>query len=154
MHSIHFNALGNIVAALFFFTLPLVIIIIGAWARRKGFDQTRWLIAKRYWYLPILIPFALYYAVIYRWLFYDQFYWVTIKNDGTWQLEYYLPPRTVTITEDDISDIQIAAGDIWTYRDVRILILTKDGKRYLSTQVSASDRDYYIILLTKYKNEQ
>ena len=75
-----------------------------------------------------------------------------MKNEGTWQLEYSVPNRIRTITTDDISSIQAVTGDIWTHRMVRILISTKDGKEYLSAQVSESDKDYYIKLLKKHKN--
>jgi len=152
MNSIHFNPIGNLIAALFLCILPLVIIIIGVLARRKGIDKNRWSFVKRYWYLPILVPLFLYYGIIYRWLFYDQFYWITMKDEGTWQLEYSVPTRIKTIAADDISAIQAVTGDIWTHRMVRILISTKDGKEHLSAQVSESDKDYYIKLLKKHKN--
>jgi len=154
MHSIHFNPMGNYVAALFWCVLPLVIIIIGELRHRKGIGKNKWSFVKRYWYLPILIPLFLYYGIIYRWLFYDQFYWITVKNNGTWELEYSVPSRIKTIMADDISDIQAVTGNMWTHRMVRILISTKDGKKYLSAQVSKSDKDYYIKLLKKHKNMQ
>ncbi|MGA1871658.1 MAG: hypothetical protein ACMUJM_24285 [bacterium] len=154
MNSIHFNPIGNLIAALFLCMLPLIIIIIGTLARRKGIGKNGWSFAKRYWYLPIVVPLFLYYAIIYRWLFYDQFYWISIKNKGTWQLEYSVPTRIKTIMADDISSIQAVTGDIWTHKMVRILISTNDGKEYLSAQVSESDKDYYLKLLKKHKNIQ
>ena len=154
MNSIHFNPIGNLIAALFFCILPLFIVIIGLLARRKGIGKNRWSSVKRYWYLPILVPLFLYYGIIYRWLFYDQFYWITMKNEGIWELEYSVPTRIRTINAGDISSIEAATGDIWTHRMVRILISTKDGKKYLSAQVSESDKDYYINLLKKHKNIQ
>lgn len=150
MHSIHFNAWGNIVAALFFFSLPLFIVVAGGLARRKVVQHKRWLLAKRYWYLPLLVPLILYYGIIYRWLFYDQFYWITIEDSGAWQLGYYLPARKRTIWPGNIESVRHISGDIWTYKVIRILISTADGKQHLSAQISPRDREHYLDLLQRY----
>lgn len=151
MQAIHFNVMGNVTAALFFFSLPLVIVVAGALARRKSAENKRWLFAKRYLYVPLLVPLLLYYGLIYRWLFYDQFYWITIENDGIWRLEYYLPSRTKTISSSDISHIETFTGDLWTFKTVRILIVTTDGKRHMSAQVSRWDERLYLNLLNQLK---
>ncbi len=149
MHAIHFNVMGNVIAALFFFSLPLLIIVAGALARRKGVESKRWLFAKRYGYLPLLVPLVLYYGIIYRWLFYDQFYWITIEQNGAWRLEYYLPSRTRTITASEISHIESFTGDIWTYKTARILVVMADGKRHMSAQLSRWDEDLYLNFLNQ-----
>lgn len=154
MHSIHFNPLGNYVAVLFLCALPPLFMLLGHLASMMGWGKSRWAFARRFWYLPLLVPLFLYYGIIYRWLFYDQFYWITVKNNGAWELEYSVPSRIKTIMADDISDIQAITGDMWTHRMVRILISTKDGKKYLSAQVSKSDKDYYVNLLKKHKDMQ
>lgn len=149
MQAIHFNFLGNVIAALFFFSLPLIIVLAGALARRRRSDGKRWLFAKRYLYLPLLAPLFLYYGLIYRWLFYDQFYWITIEKNGNLTLEYYLPSRTKTISTGEISHFESLTGDLWTHRSVRILIVTKDGTRHMSAQVSRWDGNLYLSLLNQ-----
>lgn len=149
MQAIHFNVTGNVTAALFFFSLPLIIVIAGALARRKSAENKRWLVAKRYLYLPLLAPLLLYYGLIYRWLFYDQFYWMAVETNGDLRLEYYLPSRSRTITVGDVSHFEIFAGDLWTYRTVRILIVTTDGKKHMSAQVSRWDESLYLRLLNQ-----
>ncbi len=149
MHAIHFNIMGNIVAALFFFSLPLIIVVAGALARRKGTDNKRRQFARRHLYLPLLAPLLLYYGVIYHWLFYDQFYWIEIEKDGDLRLEYYLPSRTKTISARDISHIESFSGDLWTYKTVRIFIVTTDGKQHRSAQVSRWDEHLYLSLLNR-----
>ena len=150
MHSIHFNALGNIAAALFYFSLPLIIVVAGGIQARGGADRARWRLARRFWYLPVLLPLALYYGIVYRWLFFDQFYSVTIADDGTWQLEYFLPRQVKTLSANQISEIQSFTGDLWTYRMVRILIATTDGRRLMSAQVSRADERLYLNLLNQH----
>lgn len=149
MHAIHFNVTGNIVAALFFFSLPLIIVLAGALARRRGIDDKRWRFSRRHLYLPLLVPLLLYYGVIYRWLFYDQFYWVEIEKDGDLRLEYYLPSRTRTISAGDISHFESFSGDLWTYKTVRIFVVTTDGTRHRSAQVSRWDENFYLSLLNR-----
>ena len=92
------------------------------------------------------MPLILYFGVVYRWLFYDQFYWILI-DDGSWRLEYYLPGRTRTLSPAEIAEVRAVTGDLWTYRAVRLSILTQDGVEYLSAQVAPADRDYYVDLL-------
>ncbi|MDX1528546.1 MAG: hypothetical protein R3337_07950 [Gammaproteobacteria bacterium] len=149
MHAIHFNVTGNIVAALFFFSLPLIIVLAGALARGKGIDDRRWQFARRHLYLPLLAPLLLYYGVIYSWLFYDQFYWIEIEKDGELRLEYYLPSRTITISSKDISHIESFSGDLWTHKAVRIFIVMTDGTRHRSAQVSRWDENLYLTLLNR-----
>ncbi len=149
MHAIHFNVTGNIVAALFFFSLPLIIVLAGALARRNGTDDKRWQFTRRYLYLPLLAPLLLYYGVIYSWLFYDQFYWIEIEKDGELRLEFYLPSRTTTISSRDISHIESFSGDLWTYKSVRIFIVMTDGTRHRSAQVSRWDENLYLNLLNR-----
>lgn len=149
MHAIHFNISGNIVAALFFFSLPLIIVLTGGLARGKGMDDKRWQFARCHLYLPLLAPLLIYYGVIYRWLFYDQFYWIEIENDGDVRLEYYLPSRTKTISARDISHIESFSGDLWTYKTVRIFIVMTDGTQHRSAQVSPWDENFYLSLLNR-----
>lgn len=150
MHSIHFNALGNIAAALFFLSLPLIVVVAGGVAARRGADRARLRMVRRFWYLPVLLPLALYCGVVYRWLFFDQFYSVTITDDGTWQLEYFLPRRVKTLSANQIAEINSFTGDLWTYRMVRILIATTDGRRLMSAQVSRADERLYLNLLKQH----
>lgn len=154
MHAIHFNSMGNVVAALFFFSLPLFIVVAGALARGENAESKRWHLARRYGYLPLLIPLILYYGIIYRWLFFDQFYRIHIDESGAWRLVYYLPPRERVIQARNIERVDYFTGDIWTYKTIRILISTADGKQYLSAQVSPRDKDFYINLLTRYRHAQ
>lgn len=149
MLAIHFNITGNIVAALFFFSLPLIIVFGGALARWKRIDDKRWQFTRRHLYLPLLAPLFLYCGVIHRWLFYDQFYWIEIERDGDLRLEYYLPSRTKTIRAGDISHFESITGDLWTYKSVRILIVTTDGGRHRSAQVSRWDENFYLSLLNR-----
>lgn len=149
MQAIQFNVTGNVTAALFFFSLPLIIVVAGALARRKSAENKRWLFAERYLYLPLLAPLLLYYGLIYRWLFYDQFYWIAVERNGDLRLEYYLPSRSRTITVGDISHFESSTGDLWTFKSVRILIVTTDGKRHSSAQVSRWDESLYLNLLNQ-----
>ncbi|MDX1434612.1 MAG: hypothetical protein R3286_19375 [Gammaproteobacteria bacterium] len=151
-HIVHFNAAGNLVTASLFLAFPVLVVAGAVWARRKGGGEERWTRLRQYWYLPALVPIVLYYGVVYRWLFHDQFYWITVKRDGEWQLEYCIPPVTRTIAAADIWDIRGAEQDIWTYRSARIVIVTSDGEEFPSAQVSALDEDYYVDLLMKFRS--
>ena len=149
MQAIHFNVTGNIVAALFFFSLPLIIVLAGALARWKGIDDKWWQFTRRHLFLPLLAPLLLYYGLIYRWLFYDQFYWIEIEKGGEIRLAYYLPSRTTTISSRDIAHIESFSGDLWTYKSVRIFIVMTDGTRHRSAQVSRWDENLYLTLMSR-----
>jgi hypothetical protein len=149
MHLIGFNQQGNYFAAIFFSVLPLLILLAGLIMHRRGAGEEKWLIVRQYLYLPIVVPLVIYYAIVYRWLFYEQFYRIKINNDN-WHIEYSIPNKTKTIRTDDISSIRAVGGDIWTYKMVRILITTRNEKQYLSAQVGESDKNYYIDLLKKH----
>ena len=151
VQEIVFNIGGNYVAALFWCAAPLIVILLGILARMMGWSRDRMAFARRYWYMPLLVPLVLYYGFIYWWLFYDQFYRVLVRDDNTWQLEYRMPTRTRTISADDIADFQTVTGDIRTYRMIRIAISTKDGEKYLSAQVAEDDADFYLNLLQQVK---
>ena len=141
--------MGNLVAASFFLSLPLLVIAAAIWMRPKGPVRERWTALARFWYLPVIVPLVIYYGIVYRWLFHDQFYWITVERDGKWHLEYCIPPVTETIAAADIWDIRGAEQDIWTNRSARIVIVTSAGEELSSAQVSSVDEDYYVDLLTK-----
>ena len=108
---------------------------------------------KRYWYMPIIAPILIYYGFVYWWLFYDQFYSILIRNDATWQLEYRMPVRIKKVPVNDILTIQSVTGDMRTHEMTRILIFTRDGNRYSSAQVAPEDKDFYLEILRKHKNQ-
>lgn len=150
MQEIAFNPGGAYVAAVYLSLGPVIILIIAYFVRKSGRATDRWGVTKRYWFLPIGIPLVLYYGIIYWWLFYDQFYRIVIHDGITWELEYKIPTRIKAISGNDISAIRSVTGDMRTYRSARILILTKDGKRYLSSQISKRDTEYYLKILKRY----
>ncbi len=151
MNTIHFNDAGNLLAAVFFFSLPLVLVVVGLWTRGREGESRRWRFARRTAYLPVMLPLLLYGLVVYRWLFHDQFYWLTVEREGVWQLEYCLPGKTRTIRIADIAEIQAVSGDLWTYRQARIRITTREGERFTSAQVSLHDKDDYLNLLETHR---
>lgn len=150
MQGIVINPAGAYTAAFYFSLLPGVILIFAYLRRKRGKSTGKWEVSRQYWYLPIDLPVLLYFGLIYWWLFYDQFYRIIIQSNDSWKLEYLMPKRTKVIFSSDISEIQAVTGDIRTYKMTRILILTKDGKRYLSAQISQGETKDYLEIITKY----
>ena len=153
MTVVDFNVRGNIVAALFLMSLPLIVVLIGMLAVRRGRTSAGWRFNRRLHQLPVIVCLALYSAVIYRQFFYDQFYWLTVTEEGRWQFEYYLPSRTVAIDPATIRDIRAFTGDLWTYRDVRLVIETSGGRVFTSTQVSRHDEGTSMEILTRLRSK-
>lgn len=148
MQTVQFNPTGNYIAAAYFCVIPIIIFVIGTLTRRKFRDSNSLSLIKRYLYFLILL-LLIYYAIIYKWLFHNQFYWITLANNGTWKIEYPVPARSKTITVGDISSIRAVTGDIWTYKMMRISISTKGGDEYISSQIPISKKDYYLELLNE-----
>jgi hypothetical protein len=153
MTVVDFNVRGNTVAALLLMSLPLVIIVVGMIAVRRGRTSIGWRLNRRLYHLPLIVCLALYSGIIYRQFFYDQFYWLMVEDDGRWQFEYYLPSRTETIDPATIRDIRIFTGDLWTFRDVRLVIETTGGREFTSTQVPRYDREAYMNILTRLRRD-
>lgn len=147
MTVVDFNVGGNTIAALFLSVLPLLVVAVGIVSVRMGHMTAAGRFSRRLHHAPLIIVLLAYFAVVYRQFFYDQFYWLVVHESGDWQFEYYLPSRTKTIDPATISDIRAFSGDLWTYRDVRIVIETESGARYVSTQIGRHDRDRFLALL-------
>lgn len=153
MAIVDFNVRGNIVAALYLMSLPLILVLIGVYAVRRGRTSAGWRLNRRLRHAPLILALGLYFGVIYRQFFYDQFYWLVVTRTGEWQFEYYLPSRTATIDPADITDIRARSGDLWTYRGVRLVVETSDREQFVSTQVSRHDRDAFVAQVNALRRE-
>jgi hypothetical protein len=143
MKQIVFNAGGNYVAAMFFGALPLLVLLVPLLGVRRETSRA-YRFNRRLYHLPVLGLLAAYYAVIYWWLFYDQFYAVVAERPGTWELQYRVPDRSTEIDVERIADVRVSSGDLRTHEMARILIETADGEIYQSAQVSLARANEYL----------
>ena len=79
------------------------------------------------------VGLVFYFALLWMWLFHDQFYELVPQENGEWQMVYEMPQRTTTIDIADIEEIEPGwGGKAYT----RIVINMQDGTRYQSAQMS------------------
>ena len=128
---------GAYQAALYFSAIPLLILLVVWLIRRHRGEAGLWL-ARRIGYMPLILLLLVYYGIVWRWLFYDQFYSVQRLSESAWELEYLMPRRSevistremVGISADDITSI---SGGMTT---TRIAIAMQDGRLYRSAQIA------------------
>jgi hypothetical protein len=153
-HEFFFNSGGGAVTAALFGSAPLVILIV-AWRQGATRRLSRaWQISKHLYGLPLIVLLLGYYALLYWWLFYDQFYRLEVQPGGFWKLEYRLPARDKIIATRDIADLVLESGDLRTHRMTRLVIITADGKHYPSAQITERQAKEYRAILARFRQEQ
>jgi hypothetical protein len=73
VNSIYIEPGGAYVAALYFSALPPLLLLV-VWFMRRMRGETGLWMARRFGYWPLIVLLAAFYGVVWRWLFYDQFY--------------------------------------------------------------------------------
>jgi hypothetical protein len=154
MREFMFNPGGNYLAAALLGIIPLVILMV-AWQQPATRELSwGWQISKRLYGLPLFVLLLGYYGLLYWWLFYDQFYRLEVQPRGLWKLEYRLPTRSYTLADKDIAALDLESGDLRTYRMTRLVIVTVDGERYPSAQVSERQAEEYRAIVAQLRKEK
>ncbi len=154
MREFLFNPGGGTIAAALFGSAPLVILMV-AWQQRAASQLSwGWQISKRLYGLPLVVLLLGYYALLYWWLFYDQFYRLEVRPEGLWKLEYRLPTRDKIIATSNIADLALESGDLRTYQMMRLVIVTASGERYPSAQISERQAQQYRAILAQFRQKQ
>ncbi|XOV84034.1 MAG: hypothetical protein ACFHXK_02735 [bacterium] len=132
-------------AALFFAVLPVFVGGLALWAARTRSSPKKSLLQK-FGFLPLLLLLVVYYAVIWQWLFYNQFYAVTKKSETQWVLEYLAPSRSHPIDPSNLVDIStqdissVTGGSSTT----RLVLKTRDGRTFRSAQIARHRADDHV----------
>ncbi|ROR32364.1 hypothetical protein [Inmirania thermothiophila] len=124
VRSIDFNAAANLAAAVFFLAVPVVVVLGLAWWGRLRVRRPALALAA----VMVYEALVLYSAV------WGQFHRIDVDAEGRWLLHYWLPARTVVLGPRNVAAVRAAPGDPWTWRTVRVVVETRDGRRLRSTQ--------------------
>lgn len=134
MEPIVLRAEGIPFAAVYFSALVVLLLFV-VWLMRRWQGQSGLWDVQRFGYWPVLLIVA-YYAVIWHWLFYDQFVRINQDSQTVWYLQYRMPDREYALNAYDIADIRgenlpsLTGGST-----ARIIIEMRDGSRYRSAQI-------------------
>lgn len=154
MREFLFNPGGNYAAATYFGVIPLILFLLALWQGAAPELTQSGQAGRRRTSLVLLVLLLILYGSIYWWLFYDQFYRLEIRPDGLWQLEYRLPTRSILLAATTISALDLESGGLRTYRMTRLVIVTADGERYPSAQISERQAKEYRAILAQFRQEQ
>lgn len=135
MNLVQISTRGAMFALQYFSALPAIGLVVYGLALRFGSSPRRWQTRHTVAAVAMIGP---YFAIVWSWLFADQFYRVRAESPERWRLEYVMPARSELVDVAEVSRVARIPGAKLTWR---ILIETHGGRRYESAQIGRASAD-------------
>jgi len=104
---------------------------------------------KRLKHLPALVTLIIYYGLIYKMLYFNQFYTLTASAQGDWLLQYRMPHSSRTLDKNLITKIDKEDLNSIGRGMARIQIRLENGDLLYSARLNRQQAKDYVVQLNK-----